>query len=369
MEIDMTIPLKLAVIAGDRSGPFMQTYSIQFKFFQKYNLIDPMAVDFIATDLFKTSDIIEFQRQYASESVTVMKKLLAMGKVCIFHVDDNVWELPPNNPATSTYKPGSPILQRFELLMKMATAVTTSTPYLKKHCLRFNKNTHIYRNVMDPDIVSFLSPGRDNPDEIRIGWTGTPHHHDDILPMEPVFPELVKDSRVKLVFMGYAPPTVLRNIPRKRWEYYEFVPVDAFYPAFANLDFDIGIAPLVDNGFNKGKTARKAQEYAMCKIPMILAPVLCYTEWKHGETCIKATENTVEDWYKRIKSLMDHPKERERLSNNAYAQVIRNHDINVFIWERAATYYKIYKDTHGEEHPHSEYIRQGLRERNLEVDF
>lgn len=328
-----------------------------------------MAVDFVAMDLFKTSDVVEFQRQYCPESHMVMRKLKSKDIPCVFHVDDNIWELPPNNPATSTYTPGSPVVQRFEMLMSNAHLVTTSTPYLRKHCLRFNPNVEIYRNLVDPEIATFKSPGRDNPDEIRIGWTGTPHHHDDIVPIEPVFPELVKDSRVKLVFMGYAPPTVLREIPRRRWEYYDFVPVDAYYPAYANLDIDVGIAPLIEHGFNKGKTARKAQEYAICSIPMILAPVSCYSEWKHGETCLKPKENTPQGWFDRLNYLLNNVKEGTKLATKANEQVLRNHDIHKFIWERGAVYYKLYKEIKGEEHPHTEYIRTGMREKGLEVDF
>jgi len=351
-------------------GPFYHTYGVQFKYFQQYNLIDPTAVDYIAYDLIKVSEVIEFQRQYAPESYITMKKAKERGLVCIFHLDDNVWEIPPGNPAATTYQPGSPVLGRFEMLMEKAHAVSTSTPYLAKLSKRLNPNVYLYRNLVDPEIETFKSPGRDNPEEIRIGWTGTPHHHDDIVPVEPIFPELVKNCRVKLIFMGYAPPTILKDIKRDRWEYYDFVPVDYFYPAFTNLDFDIGLAPLIENGFNKGKTARKAQEYAICRIPMVLAPIVTYVDWKHGETCLKPKENNPEGWLERIQTMIDSTeKEKDRLTNNAYDQVVRNHNVHKYIWERAAFYYKVYKETRGEEHPHSNYVREGLKERGLEVDF
>ena len=355
----MSNPLKFTILSGDRSGPFYHTYGTSLPYFEKYNMLDAKAIDYVDSGLLKVSDVVEFQRQYCSESVIMMKKLKKLGKVCIFHCDDNIWELPPNNPAISTYKPGSPVVERFEMLMKMAHAVTTSTPYLKKWCLKYNPNVYVYRNLVDPIIESFKSPGRDNPEEIRIGWTGTPHHHDDIAPIEPLFLELVKDPRVKLVFMGYAPPTVLHNIPRARWEYYDFVPVDAFYMTLANLDFDIGIAPLIEHGFNYGKTARKAQEYAILKVPMVLSSIKCYSEWKHGETCLKPQENTVQGWLKRITYLIENPKEANKLSEMAYKQVIKNHDINVYSWERANLYYTIYEEVTGTKHPHMEYVTRG----------
>ncbi len=360
-----TQPLKLTILAGDRSGPFFQTYATSIPYFQKYNLLDFKAIDYIDKDLLKVSEVIESQRQYASESVIMLKKLKNLGKVWIAHCDDNIFEIPEGNPAKSTYVPGSPAVQRFEMIMRMAHAVTTSTPYLKTLCQKINPNVYVYRNLVDPIIETYKSEGRDNPDEIRIGWTGTPHHFDDIAPIEPMFLELVKNPKVELVFMGYAPPTVLHQIPRKRWEYYDFVPVDAFYPALANMDFDIGIAPLIEHGFNWGKTARKAQEYAILKVPMVLAPIRCYSEWAHGETCVKPTENTPEGWIKRIEYLIDNPKEATKMAEKAHDQVIRNHDIDKFVWERSGLYYKLYNEFSGREHPHTQYIKDGMTERNI----
>lgn len=358
-------PLKLTVLAGDKSGPFYHTYGTSIPFMQKYNLMDFSAIDYVAKDLLYVSDVIELQRQYASETMVMVKKLKAMGKIIIFHCDDNVWEIPENNPAKSTYIKDGPVMQRYEALMSMAHVVTTSTPYLKSLCLKHNPNVYVYRNLVDPIIETYKSPGRDNPNEIRIGWTGTPHHHDDIAPMESIFLTLSKHPRIKLVFMGYAPPTVLRGIPRKLWEYYDFVPVDAFYPALANLDFDIGIAPLSDNGFNWGKTARKAQEYAILGIPMVLAPIKCYSEWAHGETCLKPSENTPDGWMKKIINLIENPKESQRLATNAYNQVLRNHNIDKYVWERCGLYYKIYNDATNSNHPYTDYIKAGMAERNL----
>jgi hypothetical protein len=307
------------------------------------------ATDVVSVDILKTSDLIIWQRQYAPESLVINRQLRKMGIPTIFHCDDNVWEIPPGNPAKSSYMPGSPEINRFELLMSSCDAVTTSTPYLKELCSRFNRNVHILRNLVEPKIADFKHPGRDNPEEVRIGWTGTPHHFDDIRIIEWSIKELWNlYKNVKFVFMGFSPvdkSILLNNI--NRWEYYEFVPVDAFYPSLANLDFDIGLAPLEDNRFNKAKTGRKAQEYAVLSIPMVLAPLSPYKDWVHGENCLKPKGNQPMEWVKDIKWMIDHPKERTVMAAKAHEQLIRNHDINKFIHERAATYIDIYAKAKG----------------------
>ena len=293
----------------------------------------------------------------------MLRHLKAAGIPTIAHVDDNVWDIPQNNPAKPVYT--GAILDRFFYILHEANAVTTSTPYLGKLCSQYNKNVYIFRNLMDLSMVQFMAPGRDNPDEIRIGWTTTAHHFDDFPTVEPALRVILgKYPNVKLIFMGWLPPFAT-NIPFKRFEFYDFVDSDAYYHSLANLDFDIGIAPLMENNFNHGKTARKAQEYATFSIPMILGNVSTYREWKNGETCLKPADNSTAGWVKALTWMIEHPSERTRMANKAHEQVKLNHDIDKFIYERASVYYRVYREVVGQSHPHTEYVLNGLKERQL----
>jgi glycosyltransferase involved in cell wall biosynthesis len=289
------------------------------------------------------NDIIFFQRQYAVESLNTITKMQKMGMPTIAHVDDNVWEIQKNNPAFSTYQGDT--MARFQEIMSGAAAVTTSTPYLRELCLKFNPNVHIFRNLVE---TSFLSPlpreDRDRSDEVRIGWTATPHHHDDYVVISQALKEIAhKYSNVKFVFMGYMPPEAKEMIPAKQLEYYSFVRVEDFYPAFAALDFDIGIAPLTDHPFNWGKTARKAQEYAIFKIPMVLSAVRNYDDWVEEETCLKPHRNRHLGWMQTLSRMIEDVELRKRLATAAYKQVIDNHNIDVFIKERAQVFIDVYE--------------------------
>ncbi len=288
-------------------------------------------------------DMIAFQRQYAPEALIILRNLREEGKVCVALVDDNVWALPKSNPAYNTYKGAT--LERFQYILSEAHAVTTSTNYLRELILPFNPNCYVFRNLVDPAIEKFRTIDRDAPDEIRIGWTLTVHHTDDAKYAMPALVEICqKYPQVKLVFMGWLPPYIKDHIDKKRYEYYDFVPVDAFYVCMANLDIDIGIAPLEDNGFNRGKTARKAQEYSILRIPMILSPVAPYEDWKHEETCLKPEGNRHNNWIKELSRMIEQPELRIKLSETAHEQVMKNHNINTFIFERAKTYYDIYDE-------------------------
>lgn len=330
---------KVAMVCGDKSGPYAHDIGIPIEFFHKYNLMECSTYNQLTVNNLSKYDVVFFQRQYAVESLNLIQRLRAMGVGTIAHCDDNVWELPTSNPAYSTYQ--GDVISRFNEVLSAAHTVTTSTPYLASICRRHNPNVKIFRNLVDMDITKYVRSDRDNPNELRIGWTGTPHHYDDILIVENALRLLSeRNPQVKLVFMGFQPPNITKLVPRHRYEFYYFIPTEIFYKALGNLDFDIGIAPLVNNPFNWGKTARKAQEYAALKIPMVLAPVRTYDDWVAGETCLKPPRNKSLDWVDTIQTLIDDAEKRKTLVDNAYKFVEENHSIDKYIFERAEVFFE-----------------------------
>lgn len=333
--------LTVEFLCGDHSGPHYHDIFVPSVFFEKYNLLKCHSQFTLDFNQLVKADIIHFQRQYAPESFIVMNQLQRMGKPCIFLCDDNIWDIPPSNPAKGTYEQAD-IQNRYQRIMAQANAVTTSTPHLAEQCLKFNKNVIIFRNLVDPAIDSFRAPGRDDPEEIRIGWTGTPHHHDDILLVDQVCRQiLLKYQKVKFIFIGYAPPNMYGQYPAGRYEYYNFVPVDSWYNAFANLDIDIGLVPLIDHPFNYSKTCRKFQEYSIVHAATVCSPIGNYRDLP-SDIVYRLSSNREDDWFRGITWMIEHPVERKTFGEKAHQYIMDNHDINKYIYERAQVYYDIY---------------------------
>lgn len=315
-------------------------------YFKKHNLLECKVVMSLrdVIEHSHTVDIITFQRQYLPDILMLIRHLKRNGKVVTTICDDNIWELPRSNPAASVYKGAT--LTRYNAVLHEVHAVFTSTEYLKGLCLKHNPTVYIQRNLVELDIHNFVRPDKDEDqkDIVRILWHGTPHHHEDIMLVEPALRTITKQyPQVKWIFMGYKPPTIAQWCPPGRYEYYEFVHTQVFYPSIASLDADIGYAPLIGHPFNFGKTARKAQEFAILGIPMILAPIRTYAEWTHNVNCIKPELNTTTKWIEAFATLINMPyEEKVRLATNAYDFVVQNHDIDKFIFERAAAYYQIW---------------------------
>ncbi len=346
MNANLEKKLVVSFICGDQSGPHFHDIFIPSIFFHKYHILESKSLFYIDFSELQRADVVIFQRQYAPESFIVLKNLKQLGKACIFLCDDNVWELPEGNPAKSTYRQAD-VLHRYQYIMRAAHAVITSTPYLASLCKPFNPNVHILRNLVDPAIADFKSPGRDNQDEIRIGWTGTPHHHDDILIVEDALAEIAKsNSNVKFVFMGYHPPNMNEKFPVGSFEYYNFVPVDSWYPCFASLDIDIGVVPLVEHPFNLSKTCRKFQEFGILSIPCVASDVGLYKEIPNDVISI-VSNNKKASWIEKISFLIKNEEERKKIGNAAHDYVIANHDINKYIYERGQVFYDVYAQVSG----------------------
>jgi glycosyltransferase involved in cell wall biosynthesis len=339
----MDRPYRVYFVCGDKSGPFYHDIGIPTKYFNQYKLLECVMANYINLDEMHQCDMIFFQRQYAPESILAQRSLKEQGMPCIAHVDDNVWEIPPYNPAHKVYQ--GALLKRFEQMLVEAHAVTTSTEYLYTLCKKFNPNVYCFRNLIETGIMDFKDHGRDITDQesVRIGWTGTPHHLDDIVIVEQALKEICRmHPNVKLVFFGFMPPHIQEMVDPLRIEFYSFVPSETYYLCLAKMDIDIGIAPLVQNGFNRGKTARKAQEYGALRIAPVLTDWDTYAAWTDEVNCIKPKKNRHIDWVKSLDRLVTDATLRDRIASGARDFVLQNHAIDKFIMERAQTYIEIH---------------------------
>jgi len=346
---DINRQLKVLFLASDQSGPSFHVQWLPLQYFHKYNLLKGR-IEYTLEKAIASSeaDIVMWQRQYLPESLMLTRALKQKGIIVGSNIDDNVWKLPDGNPAKQIYQ--GETLARYEQILREVDFLTTSTPYLKKLALKFNPNVYVERNLVEPHYNEFVAPGRDKgqEDTIRIGWHLTVHHSSDAEIIKDVISAITqKYSQVRWIMMGWLPPSVAK-LPKNKWEYFDFVPVDAFYPALASLDFDIGIAPLQDNPFNWGKTHRKFSEYAILGIPCILSPILPYLGLDKEEVAILPEKNSTENWVKALSFLIEHQEEREAQARRAYYWVLQNQDINLNIAEHAAIFYDAFnkfKDT------------------------
>ena len=248
-------------------------------------------------------------------------------------IDDNILSTPEYNPANPYYAPGTDFRRLAVEQFKHADGLIVSTPYLKEVYSEMNDNIHVVQNAIDFQVWD-KPQRRTKPGQVRIGWAGGASHAEDLRIIEPVVRRiLAKHENARFVFV-HGIPEFLKNIPRAECVS-KFARIDK-YPAFiAHRGFDIGLAPLVDNAFNRGKSNLRWLEYGAMRVPCVASDVGHFSETiRQGVDGVLC--QTEDEWVEAISRLVTDKTARRKMGNQAYERIRQdfNTDKAVFDYER-----------------------------------
>lgn len=260
----------------------------------------------------------------------------------VVDTDDNVGATRPFNPGYRGYHPGSEALLWNKKTMQTADAITVSTENLKNVHAKDNKNIYVLPNCVD--IREWNHP-KPKHEEIRIGCLlSSSHHEDALLLVDPLIAVLTKYPNAHFYYTNifdyiFSPlklkfPDQLHPIP--------WINLKTWPKQILEYSFDIGLAPLVDNFFNRAKSQLRYMEYSAAKMATVASPVEPYKIITPGKNGFLASNK--DEWIKYISLLIEDSKTREKIQNNAYRFIAQEYDItkNAGKWLRA--YNEIIKD-------------------------
>lgn len=243
-------------------------------------IADPMYNARIATELFayvREADVVVFgavQTQAALETIYTIRDLFP-DKVIITECDDDLIDPPAYNPASGSFRPGSEVLDIALSQMRDSDAVIVSTPYLKEVYGEYCDNIHVATNSIDS--THWGQAKRKNHGGIRIMWAGGASHDEDLRILLPVMDKVYKyHPEAKWIMVHGAPGFVLDkpNVEDVR----KWTRIDKYPKFLASMGATIGVAPLVDNKFNRGKSNLRWLEYSALGIPTVASNVGHFAE-------------------------------------------------------------------------------------------
>lgn len=214
-----------------------------------------------------------------------------------------------------------------------ADLVTCTTPQLKEVFGQFNKNTVVIPNFINLDIYP---AGKMMPNEkVRIGWQGGVSHFEDLEMLLPIISKVSRQRDIDFLYFGdYRLGKMFEQVEGYRHE--QWVPIDVYPYKLKLMNFDIGLAPLIDNPFNRCKSAIKYFEYAAVGVPTIASNIPPYSDviTNMVDGILVSSED---EWKEAIRMLIDNPKLRQKLAKNAYENVRENYslDKNAHLWLKA----------------------------------
>lgn len=252
----------------------------------------------------------------------------------VAEIDDNMLSTAEYNPASVCYAPGAVFRKVAVEQFSNADAMIVSTPYLLGVYRDFCENIYTVENSLDFRVWDCLK--RRPRSGITIGWAGGASHAEDLRLVEGTVKRILSEHRnVRFDFIHGA-PEFLKNIPGVECVK-KFSRIDK-YPGFlASRSFDIGIAPLVDNAFNRGKSNLRWLEYSGLGIPCVASNVGHFKETlQHGEDALLVDNSNPDGFYAALKMLIENRDMRTAIGRRANDRARRdfNVDKNVFAYER-----------------------------------
>jgi len=268
----------------------------------------------------KMADVVVWMKLHTQQSLGLFAELKQKyEKPFLTEIDDYVFTIPQTNIASTVYGPGQPLTQMFVEQMKMSDGLICSTPCLAELYKRFNDDIMVVENSIDLSLWDFAAPRRKSH-RVNIGWAGGGTHVEDLdIIKEPIFEVLNKYKNVHFtIWAGETPwgyPGWMKDHERIH-RIYKAKTIKAYPKAFRKAGFDIGIAPLVDNNFNRGKSNLRWLEYSASGIPTVASDVMHFSQSiKHGFNGFLCESK--EDWVNCLSNLVESDNLRQTIGLNA----------------------------------------------------
>lgn len=253
-------------------------------------------------------DVIVGQRVSNEGASETWQRLAQEGRKLVYEVDDDLFRLHPSNPAYRVYSPTT-VKQRLAANMRVASALTTTTPYLANYLRRFSRNAHVLPNVIDE---ALLDVERNQAETLTMGWAGSPTHHADFAHVvKPLKGWLRDNPSVGLHLVGTDYRKLLGRAEGR------FTPWSTdLFGYYESLDFDFSFIPLAPHVFNRSKSDVKFLELSALGIPVVASNFGPYgASIEYGVTGYLAS--TGGEWRKYLSALADDEALRKELGQNA----------------------------------------------------
>jgi glycosyltransferase involved in cell wall biosynthesis len=248
----------------------------------------------------------------------ILKKL---NKNIIFDLDDAIYE----NHATVKPSLFSLDYLFFRLrknnlnkILLSAKAVTVTVAYLAEYVKKYNKNVHIITGPIDCSAYIFVP--KKNNDKAVVGWIGSPVTAKYVRDILPAFAELLKKyPDIEFHIVG-SKPYEAGGINIKFFDWSEESEIGLL------SQFDIGIMPLTDDKWSKGKGGLKILQYFAMGIPVVCSPVGINEELvKDGINGYHA-KNMIE-WTEKLGNLIKDPALRKKFGIAGRKTVVEKFDL------------------------------------------
>ncbi|RMH56167.1 MAG: glycosyltransferase [Candidatus Hydrogenedentota bacterium] len=236
----------------------------------------------------------------------LLRKIKDRSALLLFDFDDAIFL--PKFPGAA---------RRFRLCTSLADGVILENNFNRRHVLPFNENI---LKITGPVDCRYYTPRADKPSGQCLGWLGSPSTEIYLsLIVEPLRRLLDEFPDAELLLVGAThKPFEHRRIRLVPWS------LSAEKDSLTRMD--IGLMPLKASDWERGKGGYKALVYMAMEIVPVVTPLEISAEIvEDGITGYHATDK--EEWYERLKYLLNSPEQRRSMGRNARNRVLQNYSL------------------------------------------
>ncbi len=211
--------------------------------------------------------------------------------------------------------------RKIDRLMARADVVIAGNDYLAARA----RTAGARRVEVLPSVIDLARYRQKDPatarSGFRVGWIGSPSTTPYLRSLEPMFRDLGEVPGLTVVNIG-GTPWLPEGIAVENLPWAEDTEVRDM------LEFDVGVMPLPDDPWARGKCGFKLIQYMGCALPVVASPVGANAQIvEHGRTGFHAT--TPADWSRALHTLAGDPALRARMGAAGFARCRAHYSLEV----------------------------------------
>jgi glycosyltransferase involved in cell wall biosynthesis len=206
----------------------------------------------------------------------------------------------------------SPFLgNKFDRVIKDAAAVTAGNAHLANYASSINGDVTLLPSAVD---TNHFRPRKVSENAVfTVGWIGSPSTERYLENLVVPLARFGEKTSVRFFVVGGKAP-IIPNVEVLEIQWTEDTEVELIN------NFDIGVMPLPDDEWARGKCAFKLVQYMACGVPVVASRVGANIDLVTPECGILVDSD--EEWFNGIRSLFEQSMLRQRMGTIARQRVV-----------------------------------------------
>lgn len=205
---------------------------------------------------------------------------------------------------------------KFNPIVSKAAAVMAGNHFLQNYAKQWNPATYLLPTVVDTERYTPAPCKRE--DVFTVGWIGSPSTSVYLTKLTQPLEQLGREGPVRFLIVGGISPSIpgvdVVNMP---WN--EATEVDLIN------SFDVGVMPLFDDEWARGKCAFKLIQYMACGVPVVASPVGANVDVVNAASGLLA--DSAGDWLNALRRLRDDAALRQSFGTAARQTVEQSYSL------------------------------------------